>query len=465
MTHIGLSGLSEPEVAALIGILGGHGDPAPVRAETGGNPLLVQEAATGGRTGSLGSLVCDRYARLHHSDLAVLDLAAVVGHEFDADLLAAAALRPVPAVIDALEHAEVAGLIVRKPGRPDRFSFVHSLFRDIRYDRIPEHRRMHLHRRVAGALEGLDGERSGPDLARHVATGAHLGDPTYSTSTSATGRLVDRVRRSLRESGDRAMALNDLTAARRSYQEALDLWPRGDPERPSLLLDLGRTLLTLESDGADVLGEARDGLLALGDDERAAEAEMMLGELDWISSRWDDAETHFQRAATLVADHAASRATARVIGGLARFRMIGGANRQARRDATLALEMARALELRVLEANVLNTLGPARVNDGDLGGIDDLKAGIELAEALGSPEASAATRTFPTSTRCLVTRGAAASGAAEPASQPSASATPRGCAGPEPTTSRTASSSATGTRRWTVRRRSSRPPKPRRTIS
>jgi DNA-binding CsgD family transcriptional regulator len=57
------------------------------------------------------------------------------------------------------------------------------------------------------------------------------------------------------------------------------------------------------------------------------------------------------------------------------------------RDGTQALEMARALGLTALEANVLHTLGPARVNAGDLGGIDDLEAGIELAESLDSPEA------------------------------------------------------------------------------
>ena len=298
--RIVLAGLSEAEGAASFGVFDNHGDADSVRAETGGNPLLVREAFAGGRTGSLGTLLSSRYAE---------------------------------------------------------------------------------------ALEGLDDNQSGPDLARHVAIGAVLGDASSATLTSANGKLVDRVRRSLRESGDRATALNDLTAARCSYEKALDLWPRGDPERPSLLLDLGRTLLTLESQGEDVLGEARDGLLALGDVEQAAEAEMMLGELDWISSRWYDAETHFERAAALVADHAATRATARVLAGLARFRMIGGANRQAHRYGTRALEMARTLGLRTLEANVLHTLGPARVNDGDLGGIDDLKAGIELAETLGSPEA------------------------------------------------------------------------------
>ena len=127
-------------------------------------------------------------------------------------------------------------------------------------------------------------------------------------------------------------------------------------------------------------------LLGLGDRDGAAEALVMLGELDWIASRWDDAEVHLARAETLIADRPASGQTARVTAALARLRMIANDNRAARRHGVRALETARALMLPALEANVLNTLGPTRASDGDLGGIDDLEAGIQLAEKLRSPE-------------------------------------------------------------------------------
>ena len=149
---------------------------------------------------------------------------------------------------------------------------------------------------------------------------------------------------------------------------------------------MGRALFTAQRQGAELLGEARDGLLAVGDGDGAAEAEMMLGELDWIASRWDDAEVHFAQAETLIADRPASSQTARVSATLARLRMIANDNREARRHGARALETARALGLTALEANVLNTLGPTRAYDGDLGGVDDLHAGIRLAEKLRSPE-------------------------------------------------------------------------------
>jgi DNA-binding CsgD family transcriptional regulator/tetratricopeptide (TPR) repeat protein len=392
---IDLDGLSEAEVAALIAALGGRSDPAAVRAKTGGNPLLVREIAGGpprGRTGSLHALLARRYSLLDQQDLSVLDLASVVGLEFDADLLSAAAGRPLPEVIDSLERAEVAGLVVRHPAGPGRFSFVHALFRDAKYDEIAVRRRMELHRQVAQALGEQTGDRVLSDLARHASIAAPLiaaplVEPAASIERAGeAAELASRARRSLRQAGDRAMALNDFAAARRAYHGALQLWPRGDLERPGLLLELGRAVFTAERRGADVLREARDGLLALGDHDGAAEAEMMLGELAWIASRWDAAEVHFDRAAELVADRPPSRQTAHVTAGLARMRMVAGANREARRHGTRALEMAQSLALPALQANVLHTIGPARVADGDLGGIRELEAGVELAEALGSPE-------------------------------------------------------------------------------
>ena len=387
---IDLHGLSEPEVAMLIGDAAGRRVAARVRAETGGNPLLVREAVgrPGGRIGSLRALLARRYALLDGPDLAVLDLAAVVGPEFEADVLAAAGELPVSAVVDSLDRAETAGLVAGQPGRPGRFSFVHALFRVARYDDIPVGRRLELHRQVARALEDRSEEGDLPDLARHASMAAPLVESRRGAAGAGSpGALADRARRSLRQSGDRAMALNDFAAAALNYQRALELWPRGDPGRPSLLLELGRAIFTAERRGADLLGEARDGLVALGDDEAAAEAEMMLGVIDWTGSRWDDAEVHFDRAATLVADRPPSRATAQVNAELARLRMIAGANEEAERYGAQALEMARILGLRVVEAESLMSVGTARFGDGDLGGVADIEAGVELAEAIGSPQA------------------------------------------------------------------------------
>jgi predicted ATPase/DNA-binding CsgD family transcriptional regulator len=146
-----LRGLTRGEVAQLLVELGHRADPDRVFAETGGNPLFVTELARDGTAtigGSLTALLARRYGRLDSDDLALLDIAAVLGTEFDADLLAAAAGRPIGAVVESLELTEAAGLTQRAE-LPGRFAFVHALFRTVRYDALGPARRMRLQRPAA----------------------------------------------------------------------------------------------------------------------------------------------------------------------------------------------------------------------------------------------------------------------------------------------------------------------------
>jgi hypothetical protein len=51
-----------------------------------------------------------------------------------------------------------------------------------------------------------------------------------------------------------------------------------------------------------------------------------------------------------------------------------------------ALEMAGELELENVRSQVLNNIGSARMNDGDIGGLADLERSVELAETLNLPD-------------------------------------------------------------------------------
>ena len=108
--------------------------------QTGGNPLFVRELARAVDERAvyaeavsvpvgLRELLAARFRRLSSDDRAVLDLAAVIGAEFDLALLSVAAGTPRLAVAQVLERAEQAGLIVAVPGRPVRFAFAHALIR------------------------------------------------------------------------------------------------------------------------------------------------------------------------------------------------------------------------------------------------------------------------------------------------------------------------------------------------
>ena len=154
---ISLSALTEEDVAGLLAVTGRRRPAAEVYAATGGNPLLALEASVGDRrVNSVSSLLSARFDRLAPAEMELLDVAVVIGSEFHADLVAAAAGRDLGSVLEALESAEDAGLISadpREPREPLRFSFVHALFRTVRYDSMRTSTRLRLHAAIAAACD------------------------------------------------------------------------------------------------------------------------------------------------------------------------------------------------------------------------------------------------------------------------------------------------------------------------
>jgi hypothetical protein len=230
-----LHGLARGEVAQLLDALGHHADPDLVLAETGGNPLFVTELARDNATpfgGSLTALLARRYGRLDGDDLALLDIAAVLGTEFDAALLAAAARRPIDSVVESLERAEVAGL-TRRAERPGRFAFVHALFRTVRYDALGPARRMRLHRTLADVLEARADDRLLTELARHACLAAPLGK---------SAEAIDHANRAA-EAAERALAPGTAADLYELAVCAADaLQPPDADRRLDLLIRLGESL-------------------------------------------------------------------------------------------------------------------------------------------------------------------------------------------------------------------------------
>jgi predicted ATPase len=234
---VSLSGLVESEIRDLLSGVGTDIDPFTVCAATGGNPLFALELATAGHRGptSLASVLAARCRRLAPRDLEVLDLAAVLGSEFDARLLAAADATDLTEVLEALERAEAAGVVTASPGQPGRFSFVHALFRSIRYDGLPGSRRLALHRRAVEALRPrADDERVLPELARHACIAAPLGEARAA---------LDYARRA-GEMAERLLAMDEAALHYRAALEMDDLIDPPDPQRRlRLRIALGAALL------------------------------------------------------------------------------------------------------------------------------------------------------------------------------------------------------------------------------
>ena len=170
---IALGGLSEGEVADLIDSTSDL-DPRPgfvhsVRRATAGNPFFVQEICSHvGETGATAGaftlealgvpegvkeVIARRIARLPEGTERLLTMGALIGREFELDLLVDVAVDDEDAVLDALERACTARLVEEVAGPIGRYSFVHALTREALYDSLGATRRARLHRRVAEAIE------------------------------------------------------------------------------------------------------------------------------------------------------------------------------------------------------------------------------------------------------------------------------------------------------------------------
>lgn len=127
---------------------------------------------------------------------------------------------------------------------------------------------------------------------------------------------------------------------------------------------------------------------ARGEIESAAEAEIALALLAWHRGTVARTLEHVDRAATLVEDQPPSPGKAHALAAVSRYRMLGNRNVEAIAAGRQALAMAEQLGLHELAAHALNNIGTARVAAGDDRGIADLERSIEIAEEIGSIEAS-----------------------------------------------------------------------------
>jgi class 3 adenylate cyclase len=201
-----LAGLEQGSATRLIDSWAGESVPTgfarAVRAETDGNPFFIGEVLrhieesgvlTGGgdernwdvSVEDLGipegvrQVIEGRLARLSEATNQLLRLAAVIGRDFELDLLQSVAGLSVDELLSALDEASGARILVEDDSGGDRWSFSHALVRDTLYESLSKARRVRLHRAIGEALEALHGTGTGAPLAElshHFFRAAHAGD-------------------------------------------------------------------------------------------------------------------------------------------------------------------------------------------------------------------------------------------------------------------------------------------------
>ncbi|MGI9621691.1 MAG: BTAD domain-containing putative transcriptional regulator [Acidimicrobiales bacterium] len=133
-----------------------------IAARSNGIPLYAEEITRevverGRLDGSVPATLRDSLtARLDRISWArdIVQAAAVIGDDFDAALLCSATAREATEALSDLHRLCDHGILVRRGSTTGlRYSFRHSLVRDIAYESVPPTGRADLHHRVAAALE------------------------------------------------------------------------------------------------------------------------------------------------------------------------------------------------------------------------------------------------------------------------------------------------------------------------
>jgi DNA-binding CsgD family transcriptional regulator len=165
---------------------------ALLREQTGGNPFFLRElwrdlAGCGGlariRPGvfaapeSVRDALEHRLSQLTEQHQEVIELAAVIGEDFDSAELLAVSRRPADTVLAALDAGVDLGIIEQSAGTDGCFAFLHAIARQVLLDRLSPSRLTRAHIRVAEELESNfpAAERRVQRLAHHYASARAVG--------------------------------------------------------------------------------------------------------------------------------------------------------------------------------------------------------------------------------------------------------------------------------------------------
>ncbi len=244
VSRVALSGLDDTGVLAFMEATAGHDlDNDGVELahalyrETDGNPFFVGEvlrhlAETGaiyqddtGRWAAAADIevmampdsvrlvIGSRVARLGKSVSRVLPLAAVIGREFDLDLLARVTERTEDELLDLLDAASAVALVREVPSAPGRYCFAHALVQHTLYQDLGATRLSRAHRQVAEAIEAIVGDRPG----------ARVGELAHHWFSATQPVNTDKAITYARLAGEAALAALAPDDAVRYFSQALQL--------------------------------------------------------------------------------------------------------------------------------------------------------------------------------------------------------------------------------------------------
>jgi predicted ATPase len=236
---------------------------------------------------------------------AVVQTAAVLGQEFDIQVLA----RMLPDAVDAIAQVRQAEAeMIWLAAGEARYRFRHSLLRDAAYDMQVYARLRELHARAGAAIEQIYGE----------ALAGQIADLAYHYGQAED---TERERQYIALLGEQAFNLSAFREAISCFERALALTPEDGTRRARLTFQLARAVLLLNDhdQGRRLYQQSLALSEAAGDQAGVAAACYELATLVTDRSASEDALGYLSRALELYRDLGDLAGQARVLnrmGGL-----------------------------------------------------------------------------------------------------------------------------------------------------
>jgi tetratricopeptide (TPR) repeat protein len=300
-----------------------------------------------------------------------LRLGAILGNEFEYELLRSASDLDEETLISALEAAERVQLVreIRENGNV-HFAFMHALIPTTLRESLSGLRRQRYHHRIAETLETAR-PQDFESLAYHHDQAGHS----------------NRARTYYLQAGDRARNTFAHEDAVRHYQAALEYWPEEDREgRADLLRRLGNSLGILGnfSGQYEAFEAARTLFEGLGDTINLSRMERGLGLNRWWAGDRAEAMEHYHRALKILEDGSETADLAWAISDISRMYMLASEYDQAIEWGDRAIALAERLQADDVKVHAFNNTGTSRVHIGKQErGQQELQESLRLAHVQG----------------------------------------------------------------------------------
>jgi class 3 adenylate cyclase len=204
---------------------------------------------------SLRVLIASRLDSLEPGARLVAQLASVLGFSFSMPALEAVSRRSARSLAGDVATLETRGILISitDPLSSERgqYVFSHPLIRQVAYEMQSRRSRSERHLATVDFLETApdDGSQSAAVIAQHLVDALQLQTAPSASTESAARRAVHW----LLTAADSARRLGSGTAARRLYEQAIDVWPLANPAGRDAD---GRTVRDLEELAREVVSSS-----------------------------------------------------------------------------------------------------------------------------------------------------------------------------------------------------------------